>query len=173
MQIPKSAEAPHAVGDTESGWHFTKRTNKGNEGMPIEEIRLNFLSFYEKRVKLQLLKTELESLRDNAQNGYIEEGSGNSISLVTLDTQVIESVLADTYLLTANSPKLIRTLSEIRSLVRIANNKFNVITSIVHIGMTGKDKIMADHNTFIRNKYVKIKNLCVEALKELDALLKI
>jgi hypothetical protein len=39
--------------------------------------------------------------------------------------------------------------------------------------MTGKDKIMADHNTFIRNKYVKIENLCVEALKEVDALLKI
>ena len=52
VHIPKSTEGPHAVGNIESGWQFIKRTNKGNEGMPIEEIRLNFLSFYEKRVKL-------------------------------------------------------------------------------------------------------------------------
>jgi predicted HTH transcriptional regulator len=55
VHIPKSWKAPHATGDSDNGWNFTKRTNKGNEGMGIEEIRSGFLGYYEKRLKLQLL----------------------------------------------------------------------------------------------------------------------
>ncbi len=62
VEIPKSWKAPHATGDRDTGWCFIKRTNQGDEGMMIEEVRQIFLGYYEKRLKLQLLRAELETL---------------------------------------------------------------------------------------------------------------
>jgi predicted HTH transcriptional regulator len=47
VQIPKSWKAPHATGDRDSGWRFTKRTNQGDEGMTIEEVRSAYLGLYD------------------------------------------------------------------------------------------------------------------------------
>jgi predicted HTH transcriptional regulator len=61
VEIPRSWNAPHCI---ESGGskgpdlirRFIKRTNKGNEDMSYEEVRMAFLQYYEKRLKLQLLQ---------------------------------------------------------------------------------------------------------------------
>ena len=54
IQISRSWEMPHCL-DSDNKFIFPKRTNKGNEFMNYEEIRMNFLQFYEKRLKLGLL----------------------------------------------------------------------------------------------------------------------
>ena len=93
IHVPKSWKAPHAVGSAEEGWRFLKRTNKGDEGMNIDEVRSSFLSYYEKRLRLQLLRAELSVLREHARNAGITDPDrvDNSYSLVTFDIRVIES----------------------------------------------------------------------------------
>jgi hypothetical protein len=57
--IPKSWKSPHAVKGKNDGWHFPKRTNKGNEEMSIEEIRTAFVSQRETQQRLESLRLAL------------------------------------------------------------------------------------------------------------------
>jgi predicted HTH transcriptional regulator len=77
VRILKSWRAPHSVGNTEIGWVFPKRTNKGNEAMNMDEIRSAFLGLYEKRLKLQLLKSEISTIRKDALSCFVDEPQQN------------------------------------------------------------------------------------------------
>ena len=50
IEIKPSLFKPVAFEETEKGWFFPKRTNKGDELMSYEEIKLNFMNFYEKKI---------------------------------------------------------------------------------------------------------------------------
>src|SRR5579872_6139900 len=71
IHISRSWNAPHCLerqGKGSDGLRcFIKRTNKGNEDMSYEEIRMAFLQYYEKRLKLQLLRSELENIKHHAE----------------------------------------------------------------------------------------------------------
>src|SRR5260370_42001324 len=54
VHIPRSWKAPHCLALSSVAKRFPKRTDKGTEEMSYEEIRLMFLQYYEKRLKLQL-----------------------------------------------------------------------------------------------------------------------
>ena len=170
VHISKSWKAPHAVGGVDQGWRFLKRTNKGDEGMNIDEVRASFLSYYEKRLRLQLLRAELSVLRDQARNATISdpEQADKQYSLVTFDVAVIESILADTYPLTASSPKLLAALAELRHEVKIANNKIAIFFSVVEQPLTGKDVRVRRHNEFMAAKCAMIQSLCAQAIEALD-----
>lgn len=85
VQIPKSWNGPHAQGSPDTGWRFVKRTNKGVEDMAIDEVRSAFLGYYEKKLKLQLLRSELISLQDTAAGAVVYEPQASShYSLVTV-----------------------------------------------------------------------------------------
>jgi len=173
VHIPRSWKAPHAVGDPDGGWHFVKRTNKGNEGMNIEEIRSGFLGYYEKRLKLQLLRSELATLKENAQAACIsdEDAIEQSYSLVTFDTHVIESVISDTYTIIANETELLRALSGIREHTRIANNKIRMFFSVAMMSFTNKKGMVRKHNEFLHPICDRIESLCEKAMEELDRIL--
>lgn len=173
VHIPKSWKAPHAVGSLDKGWRFLKRTNKGDEAMNIDEIRASFLSYYEKRLRLQLLRAELSMLREQATNARITELTqvDKSYSLVTFDVTVIESILADTYPLTAASPKLLEALAALRHEVKIANNKIAIFFSVVEQPITGKDSTIRRHNEFMAAKCEMIKTLCTQAIEALEPIL--
>lgn len=173
VQIPKSIGAPHAVGDNEKGWKFPKRTNKGTEGMSIEEVRHSFLGFYEKRFKLQLLLSELESIKDNANSWLItdEKDIEKTYSLVTFESRIIEAVISDSYTILAKHEKLLTELSEMRNQTRVANNKINIFFSIVGVPLTNKKALVKEHNQFMHTKSEVIISLCDSALKKLKELL--
>lgn len=173
VHIPRSWKTPHAVGDPDNGWHFAKRTNKGNEGMSIEEIRLGFLGYYEKRLKLQLLRSELATLRENAQAAYIseEEFIEKKYSLITFDTQVIETVISDTYSITATESELLQALTGIRQKTRIANNKISIFFGTAMLSFTNKESMVRQHNEFLRPLCERIVGLCEKATSELDRIL--
>jgi predicted HTH transcriptional regulator len=63
VHILKSWNAPHCFELEGGARRFMKRTHKGNEDMSYEEIRLMFLQLYEKRLKFQFLRLELETIR--------------------------------------------------------------------------------------------------------------
>lgn len=173
VHIPASPESPHATGHIESGWRFMKRTNKGNEAMAVDEVRLRFLSFYEKRIKLELLKAELEMLREGARSGYVDDASAasTSLSIVTFDTHIIDTVISDTFILISRAPTLVRTIAEIRVLVRMAANSFSTVSHMLYQGYTNKEETFRTHNDRLKGVYTQIEELCDTALQELDVLL--
>lgn len=88
VQVPFSGNGPHAVDDEPRRWHFTKRTPQGNEAMSMDEIRAGFLGYYEKRVKLRLLRAELEALRYTAGKMVVTGfGLDKEASIAILDLQ--------------------------------------------------------------------------------------
>ncbi|HFD31766.1 MAG TPA: ATP-binding protein [Gammaproteobacteria bacterium] len=173
VYIPASPESPHATGHIENGWQFMKRTNKGNEPMAPDEVRLRFLSFYEKRIKLELLKAELEMLRDRAKSGYVDDESAvsTSLSVVTFDTHVIDTVLSDTFVLVSRAPMLVKIVGEIRVLVQMAANAFGTVSHMLYQGYTNKEETFRNHNERLKAVYTRIEELCDAALQELDVLL--
>lgn len=174
VHIPKSWNTPHAVGDHEKGFHFTKRTNKGNEGMNFEEIRSAYLGYYEKRLKLQLLRAELATLKEDAQDGFISDPTqiDKTFIPITFDTSVIESIITDTYTIIANNIKLLQYVKKIRQKTRITNNKLHMFFSVVHLPMTNWADRVKGHNTWMREECNNIETLCEQAINELDSLLK-
>lgn len=174
VYVPRSWKAPHAVGSANEGWEFQKRTNKGDEGMSMEEIRSAFLGFYEKRLRLQLLRGELTSLKNTASDASITDPNKieSSYSLVTFDVGVIESLIGDTYSITASSPDLIATLSELRQQVRVANNENRIFFGVVKIPlMTSKADLIREHNEFMAKKCTDIMDLSDRAISQLAPLL--
>lgn len=172
VEIPKSWKAPHATGGHDGAWWFTKRTNQGNEGMTIEEIRSAFLGLYEKRLKLQLLHAELAALKENAQSAYMTgEEIEERYSLVSFDVHVIESILADTYSITASDSELLQALAQIRQLTRVANNKIQLFFSIVLVPMTNKKTLVREHNVFMEPTCAELVSLCEIATTRLEILL--
>jgi predicted HTH transcriptional regulator len=173
VYIPASPESPHATGHIEKGWQFMKRTNKGNEPMAPDEVRLRFLSFYEKRIKLELLKAELEMLRNSATSGYVDgdKESSTHLSVVTFDTNIIDTVLSDTFVLISRAPNLVKIVGEIRILVRMAANSFGTVSHMLHQGYTNKEETFRNYNERQKGVYTQIKKLCGDALHELNVLL--
>lgn len=173
VQVLKSWRAPHAVAVSEGSWAFLKRTNKGNEPMSIEEVRSAFLGFYEKRLKLQLLRSELLSIDRNAQDIRISDAQiATHYSLVSFDTAIVDSVIADTYSITAAYPDFHKSLSALRNSTRIANNKISLFFSVVMAPLTGKEALIQEHNTYMQPLATQIQQQCQAAIDELDKLLK-
>jgi hypothetical protein len=174
VHVLKSWRAPHSVGNTENGWIFPKRTNKGNEAMNMDEIRSAFLGLYEKRLKLQLLKSELATIKQNALGCFVAEPEkvSSHYSLVSFDTAIVDSIVADTYSITASYPDLLSALSRIRERTRLANNKIQLFFHVAMIGMTNKDQMIREHNEFLKSVGEDISKLCDCADFELDKVLK-
>ncbi len=173
VEIPKSWKAPHASGNQEEGWSFKKRTNQGTEGMTIEEIRSAFLGVYEKRLKLQLLRTELLTLKDSAEAAFISDDDelDKRYSLVTFDVSVMESIIADTYLITSQDTDFLQNLTKIRYLSKVANTECHIFFNTVNIPLTHKDKLVKNHNEFMRPRCESLVALCDAAIDGLDGLL--
>lgn len=173
VEIPKSWRAPHATGEHDKGWRFAKRTNQGSEGMSIDEIRGAFLGFYEKRLKLQLLRSELLNLKEAAAVAYIADETKieERYSLVTFDLQIIESVIADTYSITAHDADLLNNLTEIRHTARIANNAIQLFFSVANTALTNKGKLIRAHNEHMLPNCEFLMAKCDEAMTRLDGLI--
>lgn len=174
VQIPKSWKAPHATGNADSGWRFVKRTNKGNQGMDVDEIRSAFLGFYEKRIKLQLLRSELEAMKEQARNAFIEDDKDieTLFSLVTFSMTVLETVLSDTYTILAEDQNILGTLTSLRQELRIANNEIQLFFSVAEMPMSNTAQRVRQHNEFMRGKSKRIVDLCDTAIQNLDEILK-
>lgn len=173
VSIPKSWKAPHAVGSPDDGWRFLKRTNKGDQALNMDEIRSGFLSFYEKRLRLQLLRSELVTLQQMASAGTITnpELIETSYSLVTFDLTIIESIIADTYPITASSPSLLGSLSQVRQHARIANNKARIFFGIAEFPLSNKGPVIRAYNEFMAQRCQFICVMCDNALTALDQIL--
>ena len=170
IEIKPSLFKPVAYEEIEKGWFFSKRTNKGDELMSYEEIKLNFMNFYEKKIKLQLLLSELNNIRRNCNELNIsQEQISTHYSLVKFNLKIIETVLSDTYTILYNEHDLIGALDSLRSTCQIANNKIDLFLASVMLPLSNKNETIKSHNEFINDKIPAViinSTICIELLNK-------
>ena len=174
--ILRSWNAPHCLEIPGKGSDhlrcFTKRTNKGNEDMSYEEIRMSFLQYYEKRLKLQLLRAELQTIKDNAvrlrRHG---ESAAGPPPLGEFSLTVLETTLADTYTIIMSNILLLDHLKQIRNMCGQVNNKLQSILPVYHMPMSDPKTIFLKHNTDVTNFCEGIISTAQSALQELDEII--
>ena len=173
VHIPKSWNAPHAIEHNDGKWLFPKRTNKGNETMNMEEIKFMFLNFYEKRIRIQLLKSELEQLKfTSASIANVDpSNSGAHYSIVNFDLAIINSVLSETYVLLSQSEFLVTKLSQLRFQIRTLNNEIELFFRKVTMPLTDMEAIVLRHNQSMKFQCQGIYDLTVTVLFALDQVL--
>ena len=108
--------------------------------MTIQEIKSAFLGLYEKRLKLQLLGSELRALRQSAGAAAAIDSDRVTtfVGLASFELQVLESVLADTYSVTADQHELHLLLTQIRQPARLCNVKLQLIRSVGYTPLVGR-----------------------------------
>jgi hypothetical protein len=171
VHIMRSWNLPHCFETEHSNLCFPKRTNKGNELMSYEEIKMNFLQFYEKRLKLGLLKAELGSIIVIAQNMSISPDKMiHEFTLHTFSLNIIESIMADTYPLFADDVTLYSALSGLRANCTTVNNKimqFNFVASR-DLDNISQAEVYLYHNVAITKLCEKIITLAASAIQKID-----
>lgn len=170
IHIKQSFLAPVGFEDVSKGWFFPKRTNKGDELMTYNEIKLYFMNFYEKRIKLQLLLAELETIKSASTDLIIPDNQlASNYSLVKYDLRVLESVLSDTYTVLHNELDLIKNLNLIRSTCMLVNNKMAIYHSSAMLPLSNRDVVNRTHNMWVNlrvNKIIPQVDACIEILKK-------
>ena len=133
--------------------------------MSIEEVRGAFLGFYEKRLRLRLLDAELIALQDSAQTGYVSRPDDieSKYSLVTFDIATIQSVVADTYPITAGHTELLAALHQLRQAVSAANNRARVFFSTAGLSFSNERQRLREHNEHMEEACERIKKLAAKA----------
>lgn len=182
IHIPKSWNAPHAFLYSRrgcTGWGFVKRTNTGNQDMSYEEIRMAFLQYYEKRMKLQLLQAELRNIKNHAEKDLIITGwtTNASYGLGEFSLSVIETVLADTYTIIAEHQDLLETITEVRNRCRIVNDLLRIFYQNATVGWARSnvkpDPEIEKHNFNVEQECRPIIAACDRALGRLENVMKL
>lgn len=166
FHVPLSPERPHMSLCQDQG--FWKRTNKGNDVMTYEEIRMSFHNYEERVEKLKLLYIELLSNFEQLNKMKVEDPSGTTYSLMTLDSTVINSLLTDLFTIIGRNKRLVRILFTIREQTKIMNNKIRMFYSMMAIPLTKKEEIVKAHNQFINQEASRLIPLVVEATNILE-----
>ena len=171
--IAPSWKAPHAVADGD-GWVFPKRTSGGTEPMSYSEVRQMFLGYYEKRLKLQLLKAELNQLSE--MSGRItlaqSEDSDSSSFLPTLELRVLETVLSDTYSITHSYPDFLSRIAQLRPLVQTLNAHIETCRTNVAVHPQGGQQFRMGQRLTIESLKPQVRNLAADVLVELEKILR-
>jgi hypothetical protein len=164
FHIPLSPERPH-VSMYQGFW---KRTNKGNDAMTYEEIRMSFHNYEERVEKLKLLYIELLSNFEQLKKMKVEDPSGTTYSLVTLDSTVINNLLTDLFTIIGRNKRLVRILFTIREETKIMNNKIRMFYSTMTMPLTNKNELVKAHNQFVNQKASELVPLIIEATNILE-----
>jgi hypothetical protein len=91
--------------------------------MNYEEVKMAFLGYYEKRLKLQLLAAELQNIIGDAQTMLIPSHEWESkYPTNSFSLNVIETILVDTYTIVAEQPDLVEAIMRVRNPARSINN---------------------------------------------------
>jgi schlafen family protein len=171
--IPHSWKAPHAVAEG-GGWIFPKRASGGTEPMSYSEVQQMFLGYYEKRLKLQLLRAELVQLAEASDRilPSQSEDEWSTSHLPTLELRVIETVLADTYSITHSCPQFLSCLVQLRPWVQSLNGYVDTIRTSVAVHPTAGQFRMATYAPTVHSLKSQVRNLATQAVTELDKILK-
>ena len=134
-----------------------------------------FLSFYEKRIRLQLLKSELTELKTAAsQIANVDIAKdGSQYTTVTFDLSIINSVLAETYVLLSQNQELMGNLNKLRFHVRTINNEIELFFRRVSLPLSNSAELTAQHNQNMKYQCANVLDMCDSALRSLEQVLSV
>lgn len=169
FEIPQSPERPHVPEISSNKRLFQKRTNKGNDYMTYEEIKLSFSDFQNRIEKLKLLYIELLSNIEQLDSMKIKDSSKENVhSLVSLDNSMLNSLLSELYILISKNTELIRILFTVREKTKIVNNKIKIFFSQVALPLSNSTQLTKEHNEFINSQVDALKPLILNAISILE-----
>lgn len=124
VHVPHGPSRPHGISEDER-WHFTKRTNKGNEAMSYGEVQSAFRARSEKLAKLRFLRAEVEHIRDIAFFAKTQAGhasiSGWRGSIPSFNLDAAMAVFPEVIDLFDANEQLVRSLQRLRDSVKGAD----------------------------------------------------
>jgi len=137
--------------------------------MSYQQIKDSFLGEEIRRQKLRLLYIELSINKNRAESMLISEAKiDNSYTLLTLDSEVLQTLLVDTYPLIIKEDELISLLIQIRENITIINNEIKILFSKVSLPMHNMNEIISESNKSINNKLKILSSYLEKALKILE-----
>lgn len=169
FEIPLSTARPHLPDNSAQNRIFYKRTNQGNYYMTYDEIKFSFQDYQERREKIQLLYIELLSNIEYLDSMKMADDKKNTnVSLLDLNSYVINNLLVELYSSISKEKKLIELLFDIRKNIIILNTKNKMLIS--HLGNSFSDKkiLSSEHNQFIDKLALDLKPKIQEALNILE-----
>jgi hypothetical protein len=172
--VPRSWRGPHCIqaDKPQEGFVFPKRTNKGTEYMSYEEVRMTFLGYYEKRLKLQLLQAELQNILADARALLVApQLAAQQISTASFRLEVMESILVDTFTILVDQNKLLKSLTAIRTTAKHVNNKLAMFYPTAGLPLTNHEQRCREHNDWLRANIPPILQSAEEAFQELQRFL--
>jgi len=177
IHIGRSWNAPHSFEVDNDGRCFAKRTNKGNEPMSYEEIRMAFLQYYEKRLKLQLLRAELSNIKRHAEKDLMIVGweAKSKFGKGEFGLTVIETILADTYTIIGGYQELLDAIAEIRNRCRVVNDLLQIFSRVAPITWSGSNVENLDvekHNQNVEDECKPMISACDRALNLLEGIMR-
>jgi hypothetical protein len=150
VEIPRSWKAPHAVNTAAEGFIFTKRTNAGDEAMSYEEVRMSFLGYYEKRKKVELLRSEIRRIHATAETLFVEgQKTSGEVNLCTFSLVIVEAMLADAYVILSECPDLLKEIEGIRNVADVVNNKQKAIFLTTNSPLSTHPNLVRAHNVTV------------------------
>jgi hypothetical protein len=171
IHIPRSWTAPHSFRQPNGARRFMKRTNKGNEDMSYDEIRSSFLQYYEKRLKLQLLASELRTMKEIAKGAIVPASAQNrQIGHGEFGLSIVETVLTDSYSILAAHPDILDALTRIRLACRDVNQQMQKMLATGYAMLGDMDKVRLDHNLIVTDRCKQIERDCDLVLVGIRAL---
>ncbi len=161
VHSPRSWRGPHGIEVAGGGFIFPKRTNGGDDPMSYEEVRMAFLGYYEKHLKLKLLRSEIAGIRSTASSMGVEDALvDKNVHLNTFLLTVTEAVLPDGYALLAESPELLLALGEVRRLCALCNDRQRAFSPIIHMPLSNKADLIKDHNHWMHGVLPQVVQCC-------------
>lgn len=175
VHIPKSLKAPHSTKGTQKrcGLRFMKRTGQGDVEMSMEDVSTMFLGQYEKRLKLQLLRSEFGAFAALATQSIKARSDDHSryFSLIGFDTTLLQALTAETISLTAHLPIIFTQVQIIRQNAILARGATDIILPIVNMAVTQKEEMLLNYNAQLDNACIAIQLACATALEHLNMIL--
>jgi predicted HTH transcriptional regulator len=170
IHIEKSWKTPHgAKSEKDKAIHFMKRTNQGDDYMSIEEIRYSMLNYHERKLKLELVKGELNSIKKQCEFKYVRQTRGGQAYRASrYDLEVIKSVLAEIYLILNDQKNIIDLINNIRITAMQIDGHVENFSSISESTI---EKYFKKHNDLIENLSQSIYTKCEECIKLIDSFL--
>ena len=133
---------------------------------------MNFLGYYEKRLKLQLLQAELESIvADGKALVIVAEKAGQEVSTASFRIEVMETILVDSFSILADQANLLKALNSIRTTARHVNNELALFYPSFHLPLSNKTQVNQQHNEWLRSNVPALLKSAEQAQAELKRFL--
>jgi hypothetical protein len=168
VYIPQSFRSPHAA-KRDDKWIFKKRTNKGNENMSYDEIRLAFLHHHDRLRRIYLLKTELNEIKYEAEQ-YLGIIDGKNTNFpARFDLNVLDALWSDIYPIVHSSREVTEAITLLRRLCRTVNRNAVIIDRWSFRGTGACDYLnpAKKENSEKLNEMICVANKALNALQHL------